>query len=254
MKVGILSYSKEFYSTKRLFEEAALLRSEVILINPYDQKIREVDFIIPLIGMTCFEEGISSLKKYEDQGVRVLNNSKAIMLASDKKRSCAYLETKGMSVPKSLSKEDIISFPIVMKPRRSSKGIGVKLAHSWDEINDAMILQEYISEAKGEDIRVLVLGNKVVGSMKRTGKKGDFRSNISCGGKGSKIELSSELTKIALNAARALNLNYAGVDIIYSKKGHKVLEVNSSPGLKEIEKVLEKNIAREIIKYSTSST
>ncbi|NIP31898.1 MAG: RimK family alpha-L-glutamate ligase, partial [Candidatus Dadabacteria bacterium] len=227
------------------------------------------DAIIPRIGVSRTYYGCSILRQFELQDTYCLNESDAIMKSRDKLQTIQILNKYGIGVPttgyanNNRNLDDLISriddTQYVVKPIKGSLGIGVVLAETKNsaksflealyDLNSDVIIQEYIKESNGSDIRVIVLGDRIIGAMKRQGVEGEFRANIHRGGDPIGIELEEEEVSIAITAAKILGLNFAGVDILRSKAGPKVIEVNSSPGLEGIEKSTGKDIAGEIIQF-----
>lgn len=285
MKIVILSANKKLYSTQRLVEEARNLGHEIDVIFPEkcfmnissgapmvhyrNRKLDKYTAVIPRIGASSNSYGIAIVRQFEMMGVYTLNTSNAILRARDKLRSLQILSQKGLPLPKTSfanntqQSNTLINLvggaPNVVKLVEGSQGKGVILAetHKASEslieafslLKANFLVQEFIKDANGSDIRCFVVGDKVVASMQRTAKDGDFRANIHRGGTASAVKITAEERKIALAAARAMRLNVAGVDIIRSGSGPKILEVNSSPGLEGIETATGKNVAGEIIKF-----
>ena len=285
MKIWVLSRDATLYSTNRLVEEAEKRGHEVKVVDYLGcnvmietgvpslyirNKMEDMpDAIIPRIGASKTYFGSAVVRQFEMMGVFTSVKSQAIVRSRDKLRSMQILSKYGIGLPKtafSAHPEDIKSLiqkvggtPIVIKLLEGTQGKGVVLAESINAAKSALdafyglkaniIIQEYIKEAKGRDIRVFVIDGKVAGGMVRQGLKGEFRSNLHQGGVAEKIKLSREEKAIAINAAKALGLSVAGVDLLESARGPLVMEVNSSPGLEGIEKATGKNIAAAIIQY-----
>ncbi|MBI4835543.1 MAG: RimK family alpha-L-glutamate ligase [Planctomycetes bacterium] len=282
MNILILSRRERYYATMRLVETCRESGHSVTVIDPLKYVITNskeqiqnsrprFDLILPRIGNVAIEYSLALVKYFELSGIPAVNGSAAIYLAKDKFVSLMVLKAKGLPVlktvmlrsRKSLGKtvKQLGGLPIVIKPLRGSQGIGVALAKTmkelyallkanWDADHDA-ILQEYIPESKGQDIRILVIGNKVIGGMKRYAPRNDFRSNIHQGGRGELIKLPALYKTLAKKAVKALGLQIGGVDILESKRGPLIIEVNASPGFEGLEKVTGKDIAKEIIDFST---
>ncbi|TVR38286.1 MAG: 30S ribosomal protein S6--L-glutamate ligase [Cryomorphaceae bacterium] len=285
MKIAILSRNAKLYSTRRLVEAAQELGHEAVVLdhlncamikekqNPMvyfnGQRLEGFDAVIPRIGASVTMYGTAVVRQFEMMGVFAANSSISIVRSRDKLRSMQIFSRHDIGIPKtifarnprqidSLLKE-IGGAPVVIKLLEGTQGIGVVLAETrkaanavieaFHGLNANMLIQEFIKEAGGADIRAFVVGGKVVGSMKRQGAEGEFRSNLHRGGHATRIRLSKEERQLAVNAARAMGLNVAGVDMIRSNRGPLVLEVNSSPGLKGIEEATGKNIAGEIIRF-----
>jgi ribosomal protein S6--L-glutamate ligase len=229
----------------------------------------DVDAIIPRIGASVTFYGSAVCRQFEMRKVFTANESQAIIRSRDKLRSLQILSRASIGLPKtvftnySTNVEEIFteigSFPVIIKLLEGTQGIGVVLAEnrsaassvieSFHGLKARIIVQEFIKEAKGADIRAFVVDGKVVGAMKRQAKEGEFRSNLHRGGKAELIKLSREEKEIAIASAKAMGLGVAGVDMLQSKRGPLVMEVNSSPGLEGIEKATGVNVAGKIIEY-----
>jgi ribosomal protein S6--L-glutamate ligase len=219
----------------------------------------------------------SVINQFEMMGVHTINSFESIMIAKNKIRQLQILSKHRIAMPKtfaihsSLFTQDITktvgSFPVIIKTPVGSQGVGVVLVESKrglrslldvmtseaDGISGPVIIQEYVRESRGKDLRIFVVGNKIVGAMDRVAnQKGEFRSNFSLGGRVKIAELSTQEKRLALRATSAIGLDISGVDIVRSKTGPKVLEVNSNPGLKAITEATGKDIAEEIIRYYVS--
>jgi ribosomal protein S6--L-glutamate ligase len=285
MKIGILSRSINIYSTKRLVEAAKARGHEVEVIDTlkcymditskkpmvhYQNKVLDdFDAIIPRIGASITFYGTAVIRQFEMMGVSSLNESVAISRSRDKLRSLQLLSRKGIGLPitgfahsTKMTKELIDlggGAPRVIKLLEGTQGKGVVLAETngaaesvidaFREMDANILVQEFIEEAKGSDIRCFVIGDEVVASMKRTAKEGEFRSNLHRGGAASIVEITPEEKQAALGATKALGLNVAGVDLLRSSRGPLIMEVNSSPGLNGIETATGKDISGMIIEY-----
>jgi len=285
MKIGILSTSAKIYSTARLVEAAKERDHHVRVVNHrrcymsiasmkptvhyQGESLDEFDAIIPRIGASITFYGTAVLRQFEMMGVYPVNESVAITRSRDKLRSLQLLARRGIGLPvtgfarEPDDIEDLIGMvggaPLVVKLLQGTQGMGVVLAETRKAAEsviqafyglDANILvQEFIKEAGGSDIRCFVVGDKVVGSMKRQGPEGEFRSNLHRGGTASLVKITPEERSVAKRAAKAMGLNVAGVDILRSNHGPVVMEVNSSPGLEGIEAATGKDIAGQIIKF-----
>ena len=234
-----------------------------------NQKLEPMDAIIPRIGVSRTYFGCSLLRQLELLDIYCLNDSDAILKSRDKLQTMQILSKYGVGIPQTayannnryldglISKIDDTKF--VVKPIKGSLGIGVILAETQNsaksflealyDLNGEVIVQEYVKEASGSDIRIIVLGEKIIGAMKRQGKEGEFRANVHRGGSSIEVDLDEEEKSVAITAAKILGLNFAGVDLLRSKTGPKVIEVNSSPGLEAIESATGKDIASEIIEF-----
>ncbi|MDB2426862.1 30S ribosomal protein S6--L-glutamate ligase [Flavobacteriaceae bacterium] len=285
MNIVILSRNKELYSTRRLVEEAEKRNHFVEVIDPLncdliienekptilykDKYLDYVDAIIPRIGASVTFYGCAVVRQFEMMNVFSSVSSDAIVRSRDKLRSYQRLSKAGVDMPKTVfthySKdiENLIvkvgGTPVVIKLLEGTQGIGVILAETniaaesileaFNGLEARALIQEYIGEAKGADIRALIIDNRVVGAMKRQGKEGEFRSNLHRGGTYKQYKLSEEEIRIALKAARELKLSICGVDLLQSNRGPLIMEINSTPGLEGIEGASKKNIAQSIITY-----
>lgn len=285
MKIVILSRGPQLYSTKRLVEAGEQLGHEMLVVdhlkcnieiekkNPkvfYNHEYLEnVDAVIPRIGASVTFYGTAVVRQFEMMKIFTAVESQALVRSRDKLRSLQLLARAGVGLPKTLftnfSKDvqhivdRVGGAPVVLKLLEGTQGLGVVLAETQNAANSVIeafngleariIVQEFIKEAGGADIRAFVVDGEVVGAMKRQGKEGEFRSNLHRGGSASIIELTEEERDTALKSTKAMGLGVAGVDMLQSKNGPLVLEVNSSPGLEGIEKATGTDIARKIIRY-----
>ena len=288
MKIGILSRNENLYSTQRLIEAAKLRGHTPKVINVlkcymnitsnnptvfYKSKKENVqlhfDAIIPRIGASVTAYGTAVLRQFEVAGVYSINESVAIARSRDKLRAHQLLARKGVGMPVTGyahgadATDELINFvggaPLIVKIMESTHGQGVVLAETYKaaeslinafrRLNANFLVQEFIKESGGTDMRCFVVGDKVIAAMERSPKAGDFRSNLHSGGTARLVKLKSEERQLAIRAARVMGLDLAGVDIIRSAHGPLVLEVNSSPGLEGIEKATGKDVAGAIIEY-----
>lgn len=285
MKIAILSRNRRLYSTRRLVEAAESRGHEVSVVDvlrcymnilPHapeihyrGQKLQRPDAIIPRIGASVTFYGTAVVRQFEMMGVYSLNESVAITRARDKLRALQLLARKGIGMPRTGfahapdDTHDLIGLvggaPMVIKLIEGTQGQGVVLAETdkaAESVIDAFrgldayfLAQEFIEEAKGSDIRCFVIGGKVVAAMMRTAKPGEFRSNLHRGGSAQVVKITAEERSTAVRAARIMGLNVAGVDILRSKNGPVVMEVNSSPGLEGIEAASGVDIAARIIEF-----
>ncbi|MDX1696829.1 MAG: 30S ribosomal protein S6--L-glutamate ligase [Thiohalobacterales bacterium] len=285
MKIAILSRNRKLYSTRRLIEAAEERGHQVVVLDALrcymnitsmrpsihyrgeDQS--GFDAVIPRIGASVTFYGTAVLRQFEMMGVYPLNESVAITRSRDKLRSMQLLARKGIGLPVTgfaNNPDDVADLikmvggaPLVIKLLEGTQGIGVVLAETAKAAEsvieafmglDANILvQEYIKEAGGADIRCFVVGDKVVAAMKRQAKEGEFRSNLHRGGTAALIKITPEERSTAVRAARVMGLNVAGVDLLRSNHGPVVMEVNSSPGLEGIENASGKDIAGMCIEF-----
>jgi len=285
VKIAVLSTVKSLYSTRRLVEAAEKRGHECVVIDHSKcyvgiqqgkpsihykgQDISDIDAIIPRIGASVTFYGSAIVRQFEVMGVISANPSQAITRSRDKLRCMQILSGAGIGLPitgfarTTSDVDDLISMvggaPLVIKLLEGTQGIGVVLAETkkaassvieaFYGLGNNILIQEYIKEAKGTDIRAFVVGGKVVGAMKRTAKEGEFRSNIHRGGTAEIIRLTKSERETAIAAAASMGLTVCGVDMMPSDRGPLVLEVNSSPGLEGIEKATKKDISGEIIIY-----
>ena len=285
MKIAILSRDPKLYSTRRLVEAARSRGHEARVIDVLrcymnvtshkpsihykGEELTEFDAVIPRIGASVTFYGTAVLRQFEMLGVYPLNESVAIARARDKLRSLQLLSRKGIGLPITGfahapdDVQDLIKMvggaPLVIKLLEGTQGIGVVLAETEQAAESVVqafmglkvniLVQEYIKEAGGADIRCFVIGEKVVAAMKRQAKPGEFRSNLHRGGTASLIRITPEERSIAARAARITGLNVAGVDLLRSNHGSVVMEVNSSPGLEGIEGATGKDIAGMMIEF-----
>ncbi len=285
MKIAILSQNSNLYSTRRL-REAGEERGHEMRVIDYlrcymnitskkptivyrGKPLENFDAIIPRIGASKTFYGTAVVRQFEVMDVFSPNQSQAISRSRDKLRSMQILAREGVGLPVTgfaHATQDIDGLidtvggaPLVIKLLEGTQGIGVVLAETYQAAKsvieafkglDANILvQEFIKEAGGADLRCFVVGDRVIASMKRQGTEGEFRSNLHRGGNAKKIELSSEEIDTAIRAAKAMGLKVAGVDLLRSNHGPVVMEVNSSPGLEGIEKATKVDVAGEIIDF-----
>jgi len=285
MKIAILSRNANLYSTRRLKEAGEAQGHEVDVIDTlhcymditssrptvryHGKELPKYDAIIPRIGASVTFYGTAVARQFEMMGTFNVNESVAISRSRDKLRSLQLLSRKGIGLPRTgfASKADNIKdliknvggAPLVIKLLEGTQGIGVVLADTAkaaESIIEAfmglkanILVQEYIKESGGADIRCLVIGGRVVAAMKRQGAEGEFRSNLHRGGSAEVVRLSKAERETAVNAAKAMGLNVCGVDLLQSINGPMVMEVNSSPGLEGIEKATGKNIAGMIFDF-----
>jgi ribosomal protein S6--L-glutamate ligase len=285
MNIGILSRNGNLVSTKRLVE-AAEERGHVARVINFtkcyvaiehfnskiflgDHELESLDAIIPRIGASVTFYGANIIRQFEVKKIFTTTTSVGLMRSRDKLRSLQILASADVNIPKTAFAKypgDIKNLikivggaPLVVKLLESTQGKGVVLAETakaaesvieaFYDLDENIIVQEFIKEAKAEDIRAFVVDGEVVGAMKRKGVEGEFRSNLHKGGTASLVELTKDEINAALRSAKAMNLGVAGVDILRSERGPLVIEVNSSPGLEGIEKATGKNIAGKIIEY-----
>ena len=288
-RLAVLSRGPRLYSTRRLVEEARLREMDVAVINPMQfslfvaeqdigilhqgQKF-DYDAVIPRIGHSITKHGVAVLRHLEQLDVWTANTSQGILQSRDKLHSSQILANNRIPTPRTAYVRDmkdieraidaVGGLPVVVKVTQGTQGQGVFLRHTLRETGNlvqgllvtgkAVLIQEYIAESHGKDIRALVVGGKVVASMRRKARGREFRSNYHLNGTVEKVDISEEYAEVACRAARVLGLNVAGVDLLEGNDGPLVLEVNSSPGLEGIEKASGVNVAGAIIDYVISES
>jgi ribosomal protein S6--L-glutamate ligase len=285
MKIALLSTSPESYSNRRMIFEAEKRGHTIEVINYlrcylkvspnnlsifYDTRALDYfDAVIPRVGASHTFFGTAVVRQFEIMRTFCLNSSLGINRSRDKLRSLQTLARKGFMIPdtgSSHSTNDVGGLidtvggaPLVIKLVEGTQGLGVVLTktrkasesviQAFCGLKSDILVQDFIGEARGADLRLFVVGDRVVASMQRKAAKGDFRSNVHRGGSTSKVKITNKERKMAIKASKFLGLKIAGVDIIRSKKGPMILEVNSSPGLEGIESTTGENVAEEIIRY-----
>jgi ribosomal protein S6--L-glutamate ligase len=285
MKIAILSRNRHLYSTRRLVEAAEARGHNVHVIDvlrcymnitPRKPEIHyrgapleRFDAVIPRIGASVTFYGTAVVRQFEMMGVYTLNESVAITRSRDKLRALQLLARKGVGMPRTGfayapdDTHDLINLvggaPMVVKLAEGTQGIGVVLCET-DEAAESVIdafrglnayffVQDFVEEARGSDIRCFVVGGEVVAAMQRQAKAGEFRSNLHRGGSATSVEITPKERSTAIRAARIMGLNVAGVDLLRSRRGPMVLEVNSSPGLEGIENACGVDIAARIVEF-----
>ncbi len=285
MKIAILSRNKNLYSTKRLIEAVEQRGHEALLLDhmkcvlvieqgrPHiyygGKEVTGVNAVIPRIGASATFYGSAVVRQFEMMKIFTAVESQALVRSRDKLRSLQILARAGLGMPKTAfcnQPKDIDNViasiggaPCVVKLLEGTQGIGVILAENQKaatsvieaflKLNASLLVQEFIKEAKGADIRVFIVDGQIVGAMKRQAKEGEFRSNLHRGGSASVIQLSADERATAIKSVKKLGLGIAGVDLLQSERGPLVMEVNSSPGLEGIEGATGVDIAGKIIEY-----
>lgn len=285
MKIAILSKGSLNYTTQRLKEEALKRGHEVRIVNYAKcymavekgnpvvyykgEKIEDVDAIIPRIAQSYTRYGSAVVRQFEMQGVYTTTTSIAIVRSRDKLRAYQLLAKAGVEVPKTVFARETADFeevielaggaPVIIKVARGTHGNGVVLAETRKAAKAVMqaffveevsfLVQEFVEESAGTDIRAVVVGGRVVASIKRQSLDDDFRSNTHQGGVGTAVKLTEEEEKTAIKAAKAMGLPICGVDMMQSDRGPLVLEVNSSASIKTPEIITSRNVAEKIIEY-----
>lgn len=285
MNIGILSRNRHLYSTRRLVEAAEQRGHKVRVVDTLKcymniashrpsvryrgEELERFDAVIPRIGASITFYGMAVLRQFEMMGVYPLNESVAIGRSRDKLRSLQILAREGIGLPLTGfahsvdNTQDLIRLvggaPLVVKLLQGTQGKGVVLAEThkaaeslieaFRNLRAHFLVQEYIKEAGGSDIRCFVIGERVVAAMCRQAKEGEFRSNLHRGGSARLVKLTPEERSTAVRAARSMGLNVSGVDLLRSNHGPVVMEVNSSPGLEGIERATQKDVAGAIIEF-----
>ncbi|MEO6867344.1 MAG: 30S ribosomal protein S6--L-glutamate ligase [Gaiellales bacterium] len=285
MKIVVLSRGRRLYSTRRLMEAAAARGHDVRVVDHtkcyvevrntgpmvfYDgEALTGVDAIIPRIGASVTEYGSAIVRQFETQGVFTTTPSIALARARDKLRSLQLLARDRVAIPHTLfarrasDLDDMLERlggpPVVIKLLEGTQGVGVVLAETkkaaksvlqaFEGLKADVIVQEFIREAKGADLRVIVAGGRVVAAMRRVGAPGEFRANVHQGGSTEKVTLTQRERRLAVRAAKSLGLPIAGVDMLRSERGPLVIEVNASPGLEGIEHASGVDVAGAVIQW-----
>lgn len=285
MKIAVLSRNSKLYSTRRLVEAAEKRGHEVVVLDHlkcvllieknrprvfyFGKEVTGIDAIIPRIGSSVTFYGTAVVRHFEQMQVFSSVESQALVRSRDKLRCLQLLAREGIGMPKTafastpknvdVLLEQVGGVPVVIKLLEGTQGLGVILAEtqksaksvieSFLSLQANILVQEFIKEADGADIRAFIVDGKVVGAMKRQGLPGEFRSNLHRGGKAEVIELTKEERETAIKSAKKLGLGVAGVDMLRSSRGPLVMEVNASPGLEGIEKATGVDIAEKIIEY-----
>jgi len=285
MKIALLCRNAELYSHKRLIEAAQERGHRIDVINHLrcyidiasgdpeihykGESLKGYDAVIPRIGASVTFFGTAVLRQFEMMGVYPVNESVGISRSRDKLRSMQLLAREGIGLPvtvfahRTSDASELLNIaggaPVIIKLLEGTQGIGVVLGETtkaaesivqaFGGTNTNILVQQFVKEANGEDIRCIVVGEKVVAAMMRKGKEGDFRSNLHRGGSAEAIKITPEERKTALRSANAMGLNFCGVDMLRSNNGPVVMEVNSSPGLEGVEKATGIDIASQVIAF-----
>jgi ribosomal protein S6--L-glutamate ligase len=286
MKIALLSRNPKLYSTSRLVEAARARGHEIDVIDPIGcvvviarsqqrmffrgGEVAGYDVVIPRIGASITDYGLAVLEAFHRGGVACVNSPPAIARSRDKLRALERLAAHDVGIPRTAIARDPAAIraaidavggtPVIIKLLQGTQGVGVMIADSAQAVESTLdtlwglgqniILQEFIAESRGRDLRALVVGGEVVGAMRRTARAGEFRSNLHRGGAGQAVALDESYQRAAIAAARIIGLEVAGVDILESSDGPRVIEVNSSPGLRGIEQATEVDVAARIIEHA----
>jgi ribosomal protein S6--L-glutamate ligase len=288
LRIAILSRKRTLYTTGRFIEAAHAMGHEPVVLDPMkcflvlirrspriyyaaaDRPLPPMDLVLPRIGASVTEHGLAVVNQFDMMGVPIVNNSQPIARSRDKLRCFQLLTRKNINIPRTVmarephqigpALEAVGGPPVVLKLIRGTQGIGVILAETeqavlsvldtlWS-LGQTILIQEFVSESEGKDIRALVVGNRVVTAMRRQARFGEFRSNIHRGGGGTIVDLDEDYRRAAVQATQVLGLQVAGVDLLESHEGPKVMEINSSVGFEGLEKATRLDIARIILEYA----
>ena len=286
MRFLILSRNASLYSTSRIVLAARGRGHDVAVIDPLEFQIvvsrgrpslfvggttvPRYDIVIPRIGASITNYGLAVVRQFDLMGVPVLNGAVAIARSRDKLRALQLLTRRNVDIPTTVCARSpagidaalqlVGGCPAIVKLQQGTQGIGTMIAETSQAVHSLLetlwamgqdiVLQEYVRESKGRDIRALVVGGKVVASMRRVAKPGEFRSNLHRGGKGGKLKLPREYRLAAIKATKVMGLEVAGVDMLEAKTGPKILEINSSPGLEGIERATGHDVAGALVEHA----
>lgn len=289
MRVAILSGSRTLYSTRRLVQACRRQGCQASVFDPVDllllldrwptlchragnRRLGQVALGLPRIGTLLADYGLAVIRHLEAEGVPMVNRADAISLAQDKMRCLQELSRHGIRIPRTAmirhprqlttALDRVGGPPVVLKLAQGSQGIGVILLETVDAVESVLdtlwslgqviLIQEFVGECRGRDLRVLVVGGRVLAAMRRQARVGEFRSNIHRGGTGTVVHLEREYRRTAVEAARVIGLDVAGVDMLETSDGPTVLEMNSSPGFEGLEAATGIDVAGEIVRHGLS--
>ena len=288
MRIAILSRKRGLYTTGRFIESARSMGHEPVVLDPLrcflvlarrspqiyygaaDRPLPPMDLVIPRIGASLTDHGLAVVNQFDMMGVPMVNNSQPIARSRDKLRCFQLLTRKNIDIPRTVmarephqigpALEAVGGPPVILKLLRGTQGIGVILAETEQAVQSVLdtlwslgqtiLIQEFVAESEGKDIRALVVGNRVVTAMRRQARFGEFRSNIHRGAGGVVVDLDEEYRRVAVQASQVMGLQVAGVDLLESHQGPKVMEINSSVGFEGLEKATGLDIARLILEYA----
>ncbi len=286
-RIGILSRKRELYSTSRLVAaiKAAGHQAEVLdtlkcsmVLGPEPRmlyknaELGKLRVVLPRIGASITQYGVAVVGHLTTMGVPVVNDAPSIARSRDKLRCLQLLSGAGIDIPRTVMAHDgsnirllvdeVGGLPAIIKLLRGTQGVGVMIATTMKEVatifetfwelGQEIFIQEFIAESKGRDVRALVVGDEVVGAMRRKARKGEFRSNLHRGGEGKPIKISREYAEVAVKAAQTVGLGICGVDMLEARNGPKVMELNSSPGFEGLEQATGKDIAGAMVRHALS--
>ena len=288
MRIAILSRKRGLYTTGRFIESARSMGHEPVVLDPLrcflvlarrspqiyygaaDRPLPPMDLVIPRIGASLTDHGLAVVNQFDMMGVPMVNNSQPIARSRDKLRCFQLLTRKNIDIPRTVmarephqigpALEAVGGPPVILKLLRGTQGIGVILAETEQAVQSVLdtlwslgqtiLIQEFVAESEGKDIRALVVGNRVVTAMRRQARFGEFRSNIHRGAGEVVVDLDEEYRRVAVQASQVMGLQVAGVDLLESHQGPKVMEINSSVGFEGLEKATGLDIARLILEYA----
>jgi ribosomal protein S6--L-glutamate ligase len=286
LTLAILSRNPKLHSTRRLVEAAKALGHRATVLDTLHcnmvlarerpsmfyrgEEVGPIDVVIPRIGASVTSYGLAVVNQFDMMGVPVLAAAVPIARSRDKLRALQLLSRFGLEIPRTAMcryrdevaqvVEHVGGLPCIIKLLQGTQGVGVMIASTMDEVQGMLdtfwdlgqeiLLQEFVAESKGRDLRALVIGDRVVAAMRRQARTGEFRSNIHRGGKARSVVLPREYAEAAVKAARVIGLEVAGVDMLESRNGPKIMEVNSSPGFEGLERATRKDIARLYVAHA----
>jgi ribosomal protein S6--L-glutamate ligase len=284
--VAVLSRNPRLHSTRRLVEAARALGHRARVLDTLHcnmvlarekpsvfyrgEELGPIDVVIPRIGASITSYGLAVVNQLDMMGVPVLNEAIPIARSRDKLRALQLLSRFGIDIPRTAMcryrdevaqvVEHVGGLPCIIKLLQGTQGVGVMIASTMDEVQGMLdtfwdlgqeiLIQEFVAESRGRDLRALVIGDRVVAAMRRQARTGEFRSNIHRGGRARAVTLTREYAEAAVKAARVIGLEVAGVDMLESRSGPKVMEVNSSPGFEALERATRKDIARLYVEHA----
>ena len=286
LTIGVLSRNRKLYSTRRLLEAAGALGHRALVLDTLrcrlvlsrdrprifyrGEEVSRLDVVIPRIGASITGYGLAVVNQLDMMGVPVLASSVPIARSRDKLRALQLLARFGLDIPRTVmcryrdevpqAVEQVGGLPCIIKLIRGAQGVGVMIANSMDEVKGMLdtlwhlgqeiLLQEFVAESRGRDVRALVIGDRVVAAMRRQARTGEFRSNLHRGGEGKPVSLERDYAEAAVKASRVIGLEVSGVDMLESRTGPKIMEVNSSPGFEGLERVTGVDIARLYVEHA----
>ncbi|MBA2566080.1 MAG: 30S ribosomal protein S6--L-glutamate ligase [Gemmatimonadetes bacterium] len=286
MRIALLSRRPNLYTVRR-FREAALARGHALrVLDPLQcylsmgkrspriwyqgRELRQIDVVLPRFGPSMSAYGVAVVNQFELMGVPVVNAHHAIARARDKLLSLQFLTRHGIDIPRTVvarnpshlrqSLAEVGGPPVVLKLVHGTHGVGVMLAESQQALESVLdtlwslghniLIQEFVAEARGRDLRALVVGDRVVAAMRRQARLGEFRSNIHRGGRGTGVTLEPPFARVALEATRIMGLDVAGVDMLESATGPRVIEINASPGFEGLEQATGLDVASRLVEFA----